>query len=85
MLTAEPVVRVGCPPDSIRLSPATCVKFLTETCAAGCSRYAAMAECEQSGGFLLDQIPLSELQHLLVIAGDSHSESFWWTGAADFE
>ena len=77
-------VKVGCPETNLRLSPDVCIKFLTETCTEGCTRYAAMEQCELSGGFLLELQDKAELTKLLnEISQTSYRTSFWWTGGID--
>ena len=77
-------MKVGCPDNSLRLTTEVCIKFLTETCSEGCNRYAAMEQCELSGGFLLELQDKDELQNLIdEISHTPYKDSFWWTGGID--
>jgi len=81
--TCEEKVKVGCPDDHLRTESNICLKFLDATCGQGCSRYAAMEECEKTGGFLADSIEEKDMQNILDIADQSYNHSFWWIGASD--
>jgi len=74
----------GCPPDAERLSSGVCLAFLP-SCPLGCSRWQAMEECEETGGFLADSLGLQELLELLQLATRRYNTSSWWTGATDFK
>eukprot|EP00092_Neocalanus_flemingeri_P024752 GFUD01026841.1.p1 GENE.GFUD01026841.1~~GFUD01026841.1.p1 ORF type:complete len:501 (+),score=103.73 GFUD01026841.1:277-1779(+) len=76
-------VKVGCPSDHIKTNSNICIKFLDQTCDQGCSRYAAMEECEQRGGFLADSLEENDIKNILQLAGNSYNHSFWWVGASD--
>ena len=77
-------VKVGCPEGHLRLSREVCVKFLTEPCSGGCNRYAAMEQCELSGGFLMELSDKEELLKLIQeMSLSQYKHSFWWTGGID--
>jgi len=76
-------VKVGCPSDHVKTESNICIKFLDKTCGQGCSRYAAMEECEKTGGFLADSLEENDIRNILEIAGNSYNHSFWWVGASD--
>jgi len=76
-------VKVGCPANHIKTKSNICIKFLDTTCGQGCSRYAAMEECEKTGGFLADSLEENDIRNILEIAEDKYSHSFWWVGATD--
>jgi len=75
--------KVGCPVDHIKINSNICIKFLNNTCGQGCSRYAAMEECEKSGGFLADSLKEEEIRNVLELASNRYNHSFWWVGATD--
>lgn len=77
-------VKVGCPEGSEKINDDICLKFLESVCEGGCSRYAAMEECEQQGGYLADSLTESETKDLLDLATTKYNHSFWWVGASDF-
>jgi len=84
LATCEEKVKVGCPDSHVALSSDLCIKFLTEPCSEGCSRYAAMEQCELSGGFLLELGDRQELVKLLQeISLSPYNHQFWWTGGID--
>jgi len=76
-------VKVGCPSDHIKTESNICIKFLDATCGQGCSRYAAMEECEKTGGFLADSLEENDIRNILEIAENEYNHSFWWVGASD--
>ena len=76
-------VRVGCPAATEVLDSGACVAFLP-TCSEGCSRWRAMAECEATGGALVDSLGLRDLLDLMQLAARKHGNSTWWTAASDF-